>query len=67
MADDIGLFEAIYSQRAIRYFTSDPVPDELIHKPDRGRDEGSERGKQAGVEVPGHHRPGDEEEDRRIL
>ena len=32
MADDIGLFEAIYSQRAIRYFKSDPVPDELMHK-----------------------------------
>ena len=32
MPDDIGLFEAIYSQRAIRYFKSDPVPDELIHK-----------------------------------
>ena len=32
MPDDIGLFEAIYSQRAIRYFKSDPVPDDLIHK-----------------------------------
>ena len=32
MADDVGLFEAIYSQRAIRYFKSDPVPDELIQK-----------------------------------
>ena len=32
MPDDIGLFEAIYSQRAIRYFKPDPVPDELIHK-----------------------------------
>ena len=32
MPDDIGLFEAIYSQRAIRYFKPDPVPEELIHK-----------------------------------
>lgn len=32
MPDDVGLFEAIYSQRAIRYFKDDPVPDELIHK-----------------------------------
>ena len=32
MPDEIGLFEAMYSQRAIRYFKPDPVPDELIHK-----------------------------------
>ena len=32
MAEDVGLFEAIYSQRAIRYFKPDPVPDELLHK-----------------------------------
>jgi len=30
--DEIGLFDAIYSQRAIRSFKSDPVPDELIEK-----------------------------------
>ena len=30
MTDEIGLFEAMYSQRAIRYFRPDPVPDELI-------------------------------------
>ena len=29
---EIGLFEAIYSQRAIRQFKPDPVPDELVHK-----------------------------------
>ncbi len=32
MSDAIGLFEAIYSQRAIRRLKPDPVPDELIHK-----------------------------------
>ena len=32
MSDEIGLFEAIYSQRAMRYFKPDPVPDELIRK-----------------------------------
>ena len=32
MADDIGLFEAIYTQRAIRYFKSDPVPDDMIRR-----------------------------------
>ena len=32
MPDEIGLFEAIYTQRAIREFKPDPVPDELIHK-----------------------------------
>ena len=32
MAQEIGLFEAIYSQRAIRHFKPDPVPDELVHK-----------------------------------
>ena len=32
MPDEIGLFEAIYSQRAIREFKSDPVPDEVVHR-----------------------------------
>ena len=32
MPEEIGLFEAIYSQRAVRMFKPDPVPDELIHK-----------------------------------
>ena len=32
MTEDIGLFDALYSQRAIRYFKPDPVSDELIHK-----------------------------------
>ena len=32
MPEDIGLFDALYSQRAIRYFKPDPVSDELIHK-----------------------------------
>jgi len=32
MEREIGLFEAIYSARAIRRFRPDPVPDELIEK-----------------------------------
>ena len=32
MPDEIGLFEAIHSQRGIRYLKPDPVPDELIRK-----------------------------------
>lgn len=32
MAEDIGLFEAIFSQRAIRKLKPDPVSDELVHK-----------------------------------
>ena len=32
MPDEIGLFEAIYSQRAIRKLKPDPVSDELVHK-----------------------------------
>lgn len=32
MPDDIGLFEAIYTQRALRYLKSEPVPEELIRK-----------------------------------
>ena len=32
MSQEIGLFEAMYSQRAIRRFKPDPVPDELIRK-----------------------------------
>lgn len=29
---EIGLFEAIHSQRAIRRYKPDPVPDELVHR-----------------------------------
>lgn len=32
MTEEIGLFEAMYSQRALRYLKPDPVPDELIEK-----------------------------------
>ena len=32
MTEEIGLFEAMYTQRAIRYLKPDAVPDELIHK-----------------------------------
>ena len=32
MTDEIGLFEAMYTQRAIRYFKSDPVPKEAIDR-----------------------------------
>ncbi len=32
MSTEVGLFEAIYSQRAIRRLKPDPVPDELIRK-----------------------------------
>lgn len=30
MADEIGLFEAMYTQRALRYIKPDPIPDELV-------------------------------------
>lgn len=32
MSNDVGLFEAIYTQRAIRYLKSDPIPEDLILK-----------------------------------
>jgi nitroreductase len=32
MSDEIGLFEAIYTQRAIRSFKPDPVPKAMIEK-----------------------------------
>lgn len=32
MRDEIGLFEAMYTQRAIRYLKSCPVPDESVRK-----------------------------------
>ena len=32
MDNEIGLFEAIYSQRAVRRFKADPVPEELIRR-----------------------------------
>ena len=30
--EEVGLFEAIHSQRAIRYFKPDPVPDDMIRR-----------------------------------
>ncbi len=32
MAEDIGLFEAINTQRALRYLKPDPVPDDLVKR-----------------------------------
>ena len=32
MQEDITLLDALYSQRAIRYFTDEPVPDETVHR-----------------------------------
>ena len=32
MPEKIGLFEAMYSQRAIRLLKPDPVPEELVKK-----------------------------------
>ena len=32
MTEEIGLFEAIYTQRALRYIKPDPLPDALIRK-----------------------------------
>ena len=32
MTDEIGLFEAMHTQRAIRYFKNDPVPQEAVEK-----------------------------------
>lgn len=32
MPEDIGLFDAMYSQRAVRYFSNQPVPDEVVER-----------------------------------
>ena len=32
MAEEIGLLEAIYTQRALRYIKPDPIPDELVKR-----------------------------------
>lgn len=32
MGEEIGLFEAIDSQRALRYIKPDPLPEELLHR-----------------------------------
>lgn len=32
MAEELGLFEAIHTQRALRYIRPDPVPDALVRK-----------------------------------
>ena len=67
MSEEIGLFEAMHSQRAIRYFKPDPVPDDLIrrlleaaiHAPS-----GANRQQWAFVRYSG---PGDPPENRRLL
>ena len=32
MAEELGLFEAMYTQRALRYIRPDPIPDALVRK-----------------------------------
>ena len=32
MPDEIGLFEAMYTQRALRYIKPDPIPDDLVRR-----------------------------------
>ena len=32
MADEMGIFEAMSTQRAIRRLKPDPIPDELVRK-----------------------------------
>ena len=32
MAAEIGLFEAMYTQRALRYISPDPIPDALVRQ-----------------------------------
>jgi nitroreductase len=32
MPEEIGLFDALYTQRAIRHIKPDPIPDELVEK-----------------------------------
>jgi nitroreductase len=32
MADELGLFDAMYTQRALRYIRPDPIPDTLVRK-----------------------------------
>ncbi|PYM17153.1 MAG: nitroreductase [Candidatus Rokuibacteriota bacterium] len=32
MAEEIGLFDAMYTQRALRYISPEPIPDALIRK-----------------------------------
>ncbi len=32
MAEEIGLFEAIHTQRALRYIRSDAIPDSLVRR-----------------------------------
>ncbi len=32
MTEDLGLFEAMHTQRALRYIRPDPIPDALVRK-----------------------------------
>ena len=54
MTDEIGLFEAMYTQRAIRYIKPDPVPDELITRLLEAGVKSSHGWGQADVEVHRH-------------
>ena len=67
MSEEIGLFEAMHSQRAIRYFKPDPVPDDLIRRLLEAAiraPSGANRQQWAFVRYSG---PGDPPENRRLL
>ena len=65
--DEIGLFEAIYSQRAIRYFKPDDVPDDMIHKLIEAGTKAPSGGNRQGWKFLVIRDPGAEGEDRRVL
>ena len=66
MTDEIGLFEAMHTQRAIRYIKPDPVPDELITRLLEAGTKALRRG-QADVAVHRHQGPGDSEQAGRHI
>ena len=62
-----GVFETIYNCRAIRYFTNDPVPDELVDEAPRRGDPRPERLQSPGLALRGGHRPRDQEDAAGVL
>ena len=67
MPEDITLLDALYSQRAIRYFTDEPVPDETVHRLIEAATKAPSGGNRQGWKFLRNPRPGRQEHHRRLL
>ena len=67
MTSSIDLYEAISTQRAIRQFKPDPVPNEMISPPAQGGRQGPVRGRPPGLVIHRDTRSGDQGPHRRTV